>query len=166
MNPYWDEFASGIVVGWRGRHTPAHLFRAILEGIAFELRLQKDCVEKATGQKIEQYRVSGGGSTSLLWRQIIADVTGAPICRIQTDQAAALGAGILAGTGLGLEAAADLMARRMVRLEGEEETGSRDQVSQQLPEASRQAVYTEIYERVYRGLYPALKPIFKHLRAH
>ena len=55
MNPYWDELASGIVIGWRGRHTPAHFYRAILEGIAFELRVQAEAVTGATGQKIENY---------------------------------------------------------------------------------------------------------------
>ena len=62
MNPYWDASASGVVAGWRGVHRRQHLYRAILEGIAFEQRLQTEGVEAAIGQAVERYIAVGGGA--------------------------------------------------------------------------------------------------------
>ena len=62
MNPYWDPAASGIIVGWRGTHTRAHLYRAILEGIAFEQHLNTLGVEAALGRPLTRYIALGGGA--------------------------------------------------------------------------------------------------------
>jgi len=102
LGPYWDVAASGIVVGWRGHHRPVHLYRAILEGIAFEQRLNISGVEAALGRSVESLVAVGGGARSDLWCQTIADVTGKPVVRSSTTEAAALGAGILAATAAGL----------------------------------------------------------------
>ena len=99
MNPYWYASATGLTIGWRGIHGPAHFYRAILEGIAFELRLHLDGIRAALGESPRLLAAAGGGSRSLLWRQIIADVTGIPVSRSETVEAAALGAGILAAAG-------------------------------------------------------------------
>ena len=101
MNPYWDAGASGIVVGWRGIHGPAHLYRAILEGIAFEQRLHLRGVEAALDRPVERLLAVGGGARSRLWRQIIADVTGRPVYHADAPEASALGAGILAAAATG-----------------------------------------------------------------
>ncbi len=155
LNPYWDASASGIVAGWRGIHRPHHLYRAILEGIAFEQRLHGEGVEAATGQPVAEYTVMGGGSRSNLWRQILADVTGKPIRRCAAPEASALGAGILAAAGAGLfgdvAAAAEAMAHP-------EASGVR-------PEASRAARYMQLYAEVYRPLYPALQGPLARLHA-
>ena len=90
------------MVGWRGVHSRAHLYRAILEGIAFEQRLHTEGVEAALGQPVETYVAMGGGAQSERWLQIIADVTGKPVYRAAVTDAAALGAGILAAAGVGL----------------------------------------------------------------
>ncbi len=102
MNPYWNAGASGIVVGWRGIHDRRYLYRAILEGIAFEQRLYCEGVAAATGRAVEGFAAMGGGSRSPLWCQMIADVTGAPVRRCAAREASALGAGILAAAGVGL----------------------------------------------------------------
>ena len=94
MNPYWDDDATGIVVGWHGAHEPAHLYRAILEGIAFEQRLHTSGVEQASGQTIREFVVMGGGSKSALWRRILADTLGKRIVSAANPEATALGAGI------------------------------------------------------------------------
>ena len=80
MNPYWDDAAGGVVVGLRGHHTPAHLYRAVLEGIAMEQRLHTRGVEAATAP-IAELVVMGGGSQSDLWCQVIADTLERPIVR-------------------------------------------------------------------------------------
>jgi len=102
MNPYWDASDSGVIAGWRGFHGQAHLYRALLEGIAYEQHLHTLGVESALGQKIEKFIVVGGGSKSRLWRQIIADITQKTICRAEAPEATALGAGMLAAAAAGL----------------------------------------------------------------
>jgi sugar (pentulose or hexulose) kinase len=153
MNPYWDAAASGIVVGWRGRHTPLHLYRAILEGIAFEQRLITQEVEKASGLEIERFIAVGGGSRSATWCQIIADIIGKTVFRAGTVEAAALGSAILAASAAGLypdpRSAAAAMTRREAH--GFE------------PDPIRGAFYEELYQQVYRHLFPSLQPFLQQL---
>jgi xylulokinase len=151
LGPYWDVAASGIVVGWRGHHRPAHLYRAILEGIAFEQRLNITGVEAATGRPVESLVAVGGGARSDLWCQTIADVTGRPVVRSNTAEAAALGAGVLAAAAVGLHPDVPCAARAMTRL----------QPNPLRPDGSRNERYRRLYKDVYVHLFPALQP---HLR--
>ena len=153
LGPYWDASASGIVVGWRGFHGPAHLFRAILEGIAFELRLNITGVEAAIGRPVESLVAVGGGARSDLWCRTIADVTGKPVVRSTTTEAAALGAGVLAAAAAGLHPDVPHAARAMARLQP-------DPIE---PDAGRHERYLRLYEDVYRPLYPALRPQLRRL---
>ena len=95
---------------------------------------------------------AGGGSRSLLWRQIIADVTGIPVSRSETVEAAALGAGILAAAGAGLfpDAASAALAMTPPLIEP------------LAPDAAAAERYDRLYE-VYRGLYPTLRHTFSAL---
>ncbi len=155
MNPYWDAAASGIVVGWRGIHTRAHLYRAILEGIAFEQRLHTEGVEAVLGQPVESYIAMGGGAKSDRWLQIMADVTGKPVYRSAVTDAAALGAAILAATGAGLFPDARAAAQAMTRIAPEPFT----------PDAARHTFYSQLYTEVYRALFPAVQPYLQRLTA-
>lgn len=153
LNPYWDAGASGIVAGWRGIHGPAHLYRAVLEGIAFEVRLHLEGIETALAAPVQQLVAAGGGARSSLWLQILADITGKPVYRSTTREAAALGAGILAATGCGLypnvAQAANAMSQTL------------DQPF--LPDEQCSQLYTRLYDEVYRQLYPALQNPLNHL---
>ena len=153
MNPYWDSSASGIVAGWRGIHRPAHLYRAILEGIAMELRLQFEGVEAALGRPINRMVAMGGGAQSARWCQIIADVLGKPVHRTSAAETAALGAGILAAVGAGLFATTAVAAAAMTKWE--------EQVFE--PRAQEQTFYSKLYDDVYRPLYPALREPLRRL---
>lgn len=95
QTPYWDPLARGAVVGWHGRHTPAHLYRAVLEGVAFELRLHLERLEAATGRPVEHLRAVGGGARSELWVRIVADVVQRPVRVCSAGEVSAAGAGIL-----------------------------------------------------------------------
>jgi sugar (pentulose or hexulose) kinase len=151
LGPYWDVAASGIVVGWRGFHRAVHLYRAILEGIAFEQRLNITGVEAAIGRPIESLVAVGGGARSGLWCQTIADVTGKPVVRSSTGEAAALGAAVLAAAAAGLHPDVPRAARAMTRL-------LPDRLR---PDPRRHEQYLRLYEDVYLHLFPALQP---HLR--
>ena len=99
--PYPDPLARGAFVGLTVRHNLAHCTRAVLEGVAFGL---KDSFElmKTTGlPRIEQVRVSGGGSKSQLWLQILANVFETELVTVNTSEGAAFGAALLAGVGVG-----------------------------------------------------------------
>jgi xylulokinase len=147
LGPYWDPFASGIIVGWRGFHQLPHLYRAILEGIAFEQYLGTLGVEKALGQTVKRYIAMGGGAQSDLWCQIIADITNKPVFRATTTEAAALGAGILAATAVGWYANACEAAQEMTHI-----------LPQPIaPNAFVHAFYNRLFEEVYRPLFPALQ---------
>jgi sugar (pentulose or hexulose) kinase len=154
MNPYWDPAASGITIGWTGAHGREHLYRAVLEGIAYEQRLVGDAMMAAAGQRFTEYVTMGGGSRSDLWCQIVADVTGVPVVRSTTTEATCLGAGILAATAVGwypdAAAAADVMGG----------TGRRFD-----PQPATQAVYDRLYREVYQPLFPTVQPLVDRLTA-
>ena len=151
MGPYWDASASGIVVGWRGAHQRPHLYRAILEGIAFEQCLNTRGVESVLGTRTGRYIAAGGGAQNDLWCQIVADVTGIPVLRAASQECAALGAGILAAGAAGLYPDIRQAAQAMAHTtsQGFE------------PDSNRHAFYQQLYEEVYVHLFPALQ---KHLK--
>jgi sugar (pentulose or hexulose) kinase len=147
LGPYWDPSASGIILGLRGIHQRAHIYRAILEGIAFEQQLNTMSVEKALGQSVKRYIAIGGGAQSDLWCQIIADITNKPVFRAATADAAALGAGILAATATGYYANAHQAAQEMSHI-----------LPQPVePDPIRHDFYNKLFEEVYRPLFPALQ---------
>lgn len=152
MNPYWDASASGITIGWTGTHGREHLYRAILEGIAFEQRLVGDAVMAAMQQKFSEYVVMGGGSQSNLWCQIIADITGVPVVRSTTTEATCLGAGILCAVAVGWYPDINIAAESMTG------TGSRF-----TPDSQTQAIYEKLYTEVYKPLFPTLQSLVQRL---
>jgi len=153
MTPYWDTEATGITVGWTGAHGRAHLYRAILEGIAYEQRLLGEGRDAATGDHVAEYIVTGGGSQSNLWCQILADITGIPITRSSTMEATCLGAGIVAAAGIHWYPDAWRAAAAMTS------TAARF-----LPNPERRAVYDRIYREVYVSLFPSLRPLIHRLK--
>jgi sugar (pentulose or hexulose) kinase len=153
LGPYWDPAASGMIVGWRGFHQLPHIYRAILEGLAFEQFLNTVGVEKALGRSVSRYIATGGGAQSELWCQIIADVTGKPVFRSATAEASALGAGILAASASGWFPDSRQAAHAMTHILPRPFE----------PDPSRHAFYTHLFEQVYRPLFPALRPYLDRL---
>jgi xylulokinase len=100
--PHNDALASASFAGLRGTTTRADLVQAVLEGVAFAVRDNLDALT-ASGTAIAAVDLVGGGSRSALWAQIIADVLGLPVHRVEAGEVgAALGAarlGRLAATG-------------------------------------------------------------------
>ena len=99
--PHADPFARGVFFGLSLRHGKAHMARAVLEGVTFSLR---ECLDLlcALGQSCARVRVSGGGSRSPFWRQMMADVFGVEIVEVNVTQGACYGAALLAGVGTGV----------------------------------------------------------------
>jgi xylulokinase len=145
--PHADPSARGVFFGLSLRHTKAHMARAVLEGVTFSLR---ECLDLLCylGQSCSRVRVSGGGSRSAFWRQMMADVFGTEIVEVNVTQGAAYGAALLAGVGTGTYSSEEQACERIVR-----ETGSTK------PDPDSNA-YTDSYMR-YRALYEALAPEFR-----
>jgi xylulokinase len=151
MTPYWDGHARGAFVGLSGLHGKAHMYRAVLEGIALEQRLLTTGVEAATGKAIEEILMLGGGSRSPLWCQIIADVLGRSVKLVREQESTALGAGIHAAAALGLHAGIRAAADAMTGI---------DRIYE--PDLAIHRHYGQIFE-AYRGIYPGLKSTFQRI---
>jgi xylulokinase len=155
MNPYWDDHASGQLLGLRGEHRPVHIFRAILEGLAMEQRLHSHGVEQAMGQTIQEFRVMGGGAKSDLWCQILADILKKPVVRTTNPEATCLGAGILAASHTSWYSSLEQCTANMTH-----------QGTTFVPGSNAQW-YDRLYTDVYQPLYPACAKIgnkLSHLR--
>jgi len=101
-SPLWDPYASGTFLGMSLFHTKGHLYRAVLEGIAFALRDNMECGQKGAVRLEPRLIVVGGAARSDLWMQIIADVTGYPVLTLKEEVEAPLGDALLAALGVGL----------------------------------------------------------------
>ncbi len=154
MNPYWDPAATGITIGWTVAHRRHHLYRAILEGIAFEHRLAIEGIAASTGVPITEHVILGGGSRSALWCQIMADVLGAPVRRARSADATNLGAGMLAAVAAGWFSSARAAVTAM--------TATTTTFS---PVPDSQVAYDLLYRDVYRHLFPTLQPYLDRLTA-
>jgi xylulokinase len=151
--PHPDPLARGAFVGLTVRHTRAHLTRAVLEGVAFGLR-EGFALMRASGlPPASEVRVSGGGATSPLWRQILADVLGTALVTVTSTEGAAYGAALLAGVGAGLWTSVEAACDASIRVTGRTE-----------PDAETARAYDAAFAH-YRALYPALRPTFAALAA-
>ncbi|MGA3245999.1 MAG: FGGY family carbohydrate kinase [Bacteroidota bacterium] len=144
MNPYWDVNARGAFVGLSSFHHRGHLYRSILEGIAFEQLLAINAVEKSTGTKVRDFVAIGGGATNDLWLHILADITCRNICIPVNTEASGLGAAIAAAVGVGWYGTFKEAARKM--------TGMRLTIK---PEKENQREYQRLYSE-YKHIYPSL----------
>jgi sugar (pentulose or hexulose) kinase len=93
---------AGSILGLRETHSRAHMFRALVEGIAFDLRRGREILERATGTRIHELRVGGGGARSQLVVQILADVMDLPVLRPPSEELSARGAALVAAAASGV----------------------------------------------------------------
>jgi gluconokinase len=97
--PYWDTHASGAFIGLRQNHKQADLLKAVLEGVCFALNQVLASVEESVGT-VQQLHVSGGFIHSPVWLQTLADLSGKKLVLVQTEDASAIGAAILASRAI------------------------------------------------------------------
>jgi len=145
--PYWDEHLRGGLLGLTVYHTRAHIFRAILEGVAYAMRFSLEAAWE-TGMKINRATLVDGGARSPLWRQIIADVTGLRMSYIPGAQGAPLGDAILAGLGTKAISSHSVIDEWM------------PEKIEMRPDPKREEVYRHYYN-LYKAALEASKPIFK-----
>lgn len=145
--PHLDPDCRGVFFGLSAIHTKQDLLRAVMEGVTLSLR---DCYDilLEMGLSPEQMMACGGGGTSALWRQMLADLYGCEVATVSAKEGPALGVAILAGVGTGVFSSVEDACRRFI---GTDRTCA--------PVAGHTAQYARLHE-VYRGLYPALKDSF------
>ena len=146
--PHKDPFAKGAFVGLSLRHTRAHMARAVLEGVAYAMRDSLD-IMRDMGVPVGQVRASGGGARSPFWRQIQADVNGAPLVTINVDEGPAYGAALLATVETGIYGSVEEACAATIHVLDACE-----------PDAGRARRYTgwfKEYQEVYRALAPGFR---------
>lgn len=99
--PHWDAWARGLIIGLTRGTTSAHIARAALESIAFQVADVLIAMQADAGLKVRELRVDGGASANNLLMQFQADVMGVPVVRPQVLETTALGAAYLAGLAVG-----------------------------------------------------------------
>ncbi len=140
--------ARGVLYGLSLHHTRAHVIRAILESVALICRRMIDAV-RDLGIEVREIRSLGGGAKSPLWCQIKADLTGLPVMTMKnTEDAACLGAAVLAGAAVGLWPSAAEALSEMVEVDRRFE-----------PQPGLRGTYERLYAD-YRLLYDSLLPVF------
>ena len=100
--PHWDPHARGLIYGLTRDTTAAHLARATLEGIAFQIVDLVDAMQADAGRSISRLRVDGGAARNDLLMQFEADMLGVTIDRPENVETTALGAAYLAGMAVGV----------------------------------------------------------------
>ena len=144
---------TGVVVGLREVHRRGHIYRALLEGIAMDLRRGSELLEKVSGDRIREVRVGGGGSQSDLAVQILADVLGRPVRRPESVELSARGAAIVAAVGAGLHSSMDQAVAAMV-----------PESPLVQPDPARVALYDRLYTEVFEPGLDELRGLFSGLR--
>jgi len=160
LQPYWSPGlrfpgpeARGAIIGFGDVHTRAHLYRAILEGLAYALREGKDRTEKRSGVKITDLRIAGGGSQSDAAMQLTADVFGIPTVRPHVYEASGLGAAIDAAVGMKIHPDFKTAVAEMTHI------GQRFE-----PNPATRQVYDRLYKEIYLKMYNRLRPFYKVIR--
>lgn len=153
VNRNLDPKALGAFIGLSADTTRGALFRAILEGTAFEMRASLEQLLahldlRASGAQIERFVAVGGPTRNPLWMRIRAGILRRTVWVAEMEEAAALGAAMLAGLGAGAYSnLADAQQSRAVR------------ATAVAPHAAEMAAYESIFREVYLPLYGALRPL-------
>ena len=159
LQPYWGPglripLAKGAIVGFSDVHTKMHMYRAIIEGIAFALREGLELFEKKRlHHSVEVLRISGGGSQSDAICQITADIFNRPVSRIQTYECSTLGCAMAAFIAHGDFKNKREASESMIRI---------SKTFQPNPENVKK--YDVLFNNVYMKIYPQLKDIYKNIK--
>ncbi len=154
MTPHWDGDARGIVAGLSGSTRQAHVYRATLESLAIEIAECMEQAARASASSLDHYVAIGGGASSDLWLQILADVSETPVLRLTTTEASALGAAMAAAKGAGWKPS---LAETSLAMAGEV-------VARFEPEPGRAARYREL-RAIQSSLWPQVAEWNRRLAA-
>lgn len=160
LQPYWGPSlerpnSRGAIIGFSEKHTKIHLYRAIIEGIAFCLREGKEYIEKKSKTKIKKIVVSGGGSVSKAICQITSDIFGLPVYKVHTFETSSLGA-----------AMSGFISANVYKDEVEAKQNMVHYEEKFLPNMENHEKYNFLFKNVYTKIYPSLRKISINLREY
>ena len=153
LAPSSQKHKRGSFIGLNAQHGRAHMYRSILEGIAMTMKNNMDAMCSELSIELEQIIISGGGSNSDLFMQIIADVFNLPTLRNRVNNAASLGSAISAAVAIKAYDSFDDAVKNMVVIEQQFE-----------PSNTSSAFYTELNEQIYQPINTATDVILQ--RSH
>ena len=148
--PRWKPYAKGLIFGLTIYHTRAHVFRALMEGIAYEIRKVLEVLEEL-GVKTGEIRALGGGGKTPAWARIKANVTGRRVIIPEILDAAVVGDAILAGLSVGVYENVEKAVDRLVKIKTVIE-----------PDREIHKVYNRYY-RLYEALIEAVEPFYREI---
>lgn len=142
--PHLDPNARGMFFGLSAIHGKSHMLRAVLEGVAYSLR---DCVEvfREMNINVNDMMACGGGGTSPLWRQMLADLYACDVKTVASKEGPALGVGILALTGSGVYSSVQEACANIIKADKVQSP-----IEENIPKYEK-------YYQLYREIYPAIK---------
>ncbi len=133
--PYYQDHARGGSIGLSLVHDRGMMARAVLEGVAYELRMIVRSMENVLQRPFESLRITGGGAKSALWTRILADVFGRSVDLLKVSECTTLGAAILGAVGAGVFRNIDEAVQSMVHLDTTLE-----------PEPTRHGMYADLFD--------------------
>lgn len=151
-SPLWDPYARGVLFGLDASHQKADLIRAFLEGVAFAAKDNFQTFEEILKKKIDQVRMSGGGSKSMLWQRITADVLQKEISILEYPDTEAFGNALLAGYGTGLFSDIRKTSKELSKIS-----------SRIRPNPAQEMIYSHLHH-LYQQIYLHLKEDFRTLK--
>jgi xylulokinase len=150
--PRWNPNARAAFLGLTIRHTHADMLRAVMEGVAFNLRVILEALTAQSGA-VDAIRVIGGGTSSRLWASIMADVYGVPLHRLTIlEEATSMGAAVIGGVAVGLYPDFNIAAQM---------NPVADVIA---PNAAHRPRYDALYQ-AFEAAYHALVPVYETLAA-
>ncbi len=155
--PHTDSLAKGVVLGLSLQTTRAHVFRALMEGIAYGM---KDILDTFIRQNCHISRViaCGGATHSKLFMQIYADVIGQPIYVTREAEASLLGAAVCAAAGAGLYPDLQAASRGMTQIT--------DVYQPNMQFHDRYQFFTQKYRETYQQLKGIMQDVSQHVAAN
>lgn len=158
VQPYWspglgEKNAKGAIIGFGDVHKKKHVYRAVIEGLAYSLLDGMHKLEKRGKLKFKKLAVSGGASQSDEICQITADIFNMPLVRGKTYETSGLGAAILTAYGVEAYTSLDEAVENMVSYTDEFK-----------PKPENTKIYSALYKEVYLKMYKSLKPLYKKIQ--
>lgn len=154
LQPHWsagvaNPNAKGSIIGWSDVQSKYHIYRAIIEGINYDLMYGLYTMERRGNQPIKEIYAGGGASVSDEICQITADMLGLPVNRIQTHEACGLGSSILAFVAMGEYKDVNEAINKMVRVKDKFE-----------PDTKTHEFYQKMFKEIYSKLPKKLVPLY------
>lgn len=157
LQPYWGPglrrpTAKGSILGFYDTHTKYHIYRAIIEGIAYALKEGLDSITQRTRYKVEYLTISGGGSKSDAICQITADIFNLKVLKSENYECSSLGCAMAMFIALGVYKDPQEAKNNMVSYKKEF-----------IPNEKAVKQYKYLFNKVYKKIYPKLKGLYKDL---